>query len=151
MKLVFIIISFLCIQIEGIAQVQKKITIPKVLLNEMNQMLKNDQKYRSYISKNRNKLTIHQKDSIWELQSKIDVYNVNRLIQIIKKHGYFDSGNSNSRIAIFAMLMHTPKELKEEVANLIKSEYNKKRIDEASYGMITWHLEGRPKPILNFK
>ncbi|TXD49762.1 hypothetical protein [Polaribacter sp. IC073] len=151
MKLILTLILFSLFHVNCISQISKKIIIPKNLLNQMNEMFANDQKYRTYISKNRSNLKKFKKDSLWKLQNVIDTYNTKRLIVIIKQYGYFDSGNSNSNIAIYAMLMHTPDELKKEVTDLINIEYEKGKIDEASYGMITWHLEGRPKPIINFK
>jgi hypothetical protein len=133
------------------SQNENKIIISESTLNQLNKMYSNDQKYRAYIVKNINKLSAFKQDSLWSLQNKIDKFNTVRLISIIEKYGYFDSGNSNSRIAIHIILMHTPNELKKEVFSLIIKEYEKGRVNEASYGLITWHLKGRPRINLNYK
>lgn len=129
---------------------QEKIFFPKKIVDEMNIMIENDQKYRSYISKNKQTLIKSDQDSLWKLQTNIDTYNINRLVQLIEEFGYFDSSNSNIKAPIFIFFMHTPKDMKDKVSNLIHSEYENGKIDKASYGMILWHLEGRPEPIIKY-
>ncbi|MDX8554300.1 hypothetical protein MK851_11780 [Tenacibaculum sp. 1B UA] len=122
---------------------QEKREIPKKILEEVKIMLEKDQKNRTLLAENKNDFSKKEIDSIWRLQKTIDCKNVLRLIQIVEKYGYFHSGNSNSKEAIFAIFMHSPNKLKKKVSTLIENEKKQNRIDKGSYSLIKWHLEGR--------
>lgn len=155
-----------------------KLILNEKLIIELSEMLKNDQLYRSSLSESyidtslikeisklppqdqlelitkslnqnkKNNLSHIQKDSLWKLQHNIDKDNTKRLIQIVKKYGYINSENSNSKIPLYPMFMHTPEEYKNEVLKIIESENSHGNINLRDYKSIKWHLTGRSRKSL---
>lgn len=141
----------LCLLIVPIVASSQELSDKKILskaqLSELKLMFENDQKYRNIISDQRESLSKAEIDSLWSLQDKIDLYNTKRVIEIIKKHGYVSSINSNNNVApLQIILAHSPNVLKESVASIIDIENKAGRISKSSYGLIKWHLNDRPRP-----
>ncbi len=124
----------------------------KNLQSELTSILDLDQKYRKLIL-NENNFTKKEIDSLWDLQYKLDNQNIDKSIEIIKENGYLNAFNSKYKSPFMTVFMHTHKDKIEEVKKLIIDEKNKDNIDEASYGIIMWHLEGRKinKSSINFR
>lgn len=150
-RLYFFLLVFKFGVINSQEKIEKRILPDKILLKLMD-IINSDQKYRSTIVENRENLSKKAKDSLWDLQDKVDLKNTIRVIEVIKEYGYITSDNSNSNAPIHIVLMHTPSELKSEVLELIEEENKAGRIIKSSYGLIKWHLEGRNEVKLdNFK
>ena len=86
-----------------------------------------------------------QRDSIWEIQSKIDSLNTLKLISIIDKFG-IDSLNKVDRACgenSLIVFVHSPEGLKPIVREVINK--NKEEVGENRFRHIMWHLDGRTK------
>lgn len=140
-KLIFGLLFF--VTIINYSQNNSKVIVPENIKRELKIIIESDQKFRTYISKNRKNLLKAEIDSLWRLQSIEDNRNTRRVIEIIEEYGYLLSSNSNTRFPMHIILMHTPNQLKDTVYKVINMEMEAGRITQSSYGMITWHLDGR--------
>lgn len=121
--------------------------VDTTLIQELEKMFDDDQRLRKLLMSKHGFTTI-QKDSIWILQDSIDDYNTIRLIEIVKDYGFLNSSNSNCRVPIYAIFMHSPYEYKTQILELINTAKMKNEIDSAAYGLISWHINGRQKIVL---
>lgn len=113
------------------------------LKSELNAIKISDRKHRLYIIKNRDNLTETEIDSLWVLQSFIDLENTSKVLEIIEEFGYLSNSNAETNFPMHIVLMHTPKVLIDTVYKVINKEKEAGRIIKSSYGMIKWHLDGR--------
>lgn len=86
------------------------------------------------------------RDSLWEIQSRIDRKNTKLLIEITRKRGWVSKKQLGCTEYISPMIIfrHAPKEFWEDIRPLIKKEYEEKRMESATYGFIENHINGRP-------
>lgn len=98
------------------------------------------------IANKRNEGPKKVRDSLWEIQSKIDVKNTKLLIDIIKKRGWVSKKQLGCAEYISPMIIfrHAPEEFWEELRPLIEKEYAEKRMGSGCYGIIDNHIRGRP-------
>lgn len=115
------------------------------LWKELEEMVRNDQYYRKKIKNLDKESNQYQKqwDSIWQLQLVIDHKNTKRIIEITEKYGFPDPRRTGKPISVWLLLHHSPREYHEEIKSLIDREYNSKRMDSTTYGMLKWHVNGR--------
>ena len=137
----------------AISQESKSIKIlDSKLVNEIKLMYERDQLLRGMVlTDKQHLLTTEEKKILWKIQSDIDEYNTKRFIQIIREHGFVDSSNSNVKdAATYIILMHAPRKYYNDLQKLLQEERKKGNIDKSSYGLITWHIKGRPEPTINY-
>lgn len=93
-----------------------------------------------------------ERDSIWQLQSEIDNYNTQRLIEIVKNKGWItkQSLGCQEEIKTWIIFRHAPKTYFAQIREIIDKEYKGNRISQYEYEVINNHLKGRP-PMLNKK
>ncbi|MBL7472078.1 hypothetical protein [Robertkochia sediminum] len=91
--------------------------------------------------KNSNKF----RDSLWEIQSEIDIKNTRILIEIIKKRGWVNKAQLGcvEYIAPALIFMHSPKENWNEIQTLINKEYSENRMGKDAYNLINSHINGK--------
>jgi hypothetical protein len=130
--------------------IRDKQILPIEIISELDSIIHSDQKYRLLVAENREVFSQEKIDSLWNLQDVIDFNNTLRVVEIIEEYGYLSSENSNSNFPMHIILMHTPKELKIKVLEIIEKEKARGRIVESSYGIIKWHLKGRKEIKLYF-
>jgi len=100
------------------------------------------------IADRRPKISKEIKDSLWNIQSKIDYKNTKLLIDITKKRGWISSSKDelgcDKNIAFALVFRHAPEEFWNELKPLIDKEYIEKRMGSGAYGFIDNHIRGRP-------
>ncbi len=86
------------------------------------------------------------KDSLWEIQNRIDKKNTELLIDITQKRGWVSKKGlgCSEYISPVVIFRHAPKEFWEEIRLLIEKEYSEKRMTKGDYSFIDNHLKGRP-------
>ena len=161
---------FLILIVNIVAYAQEKINLSKEVRNQLNELIENDQKYRIklagidmdslalitldslstfdkinelFVSNKSDTFSKIEKDSLWDLQYKIDIQNSKKLFKIISEYGYLNQENSNCNIPLHIVLMHTPEQFKERTLKLVEQEYEKGKISQFNYLNIIWHLNGR--------
>ena len=87
-----------------------------------------------------------QNDSLWTLQDKIDAENTEKLIGIVKKHGWLTAKKlgCKARFKTVLFFRHAPKKYWNEIRPLIEKERTAKRLSGYEYYVIDNHLNGRP-------
>jgi hypothetical protein len=123
-------------------------------------LLANDQKYRSFLSygtlrqelidsienlsdedqvnlmvNNTRKLDKQTSDSLWILQNKIDLENINTLEKMVVKHGWLSETRLGSKISCIVLLFHTPTIKIQTMESLLLKEVKNKRMDPKEYGL----------------
>jgi hypothetical protein len=90
------------------------------------------------------------RDSLWEIQLKIDKKNTKLLIDITKKRGWVskDGLGCTEYIAPVIIFRPAPEKYWEEIKLLIDKEYAEKRMGRGDYGFIDNHLNGRPMDMI---
>lgn len=84
-------------------------------------------------------------DSLMNLQIRLDNKNTEKLIKIVKKHGYpdMDSLSCQPQVSPFLIFGHSQSKYWKKIRSLIKTERKKGRISEGDYQYIMWHTNGR--------
>lgn len=125
------------------SQEKKKKILDASLLEEIELMFDRDLLYRGCILYDKVHL-LSEKDrkALWKLQFVIDDENTQKLLEIIKKHGYVDAKNSNIEyIPMLPFFLHAPKKYWKEIKILIDKEKKKGNINDKSYDKIIAHMK----------
>lgn len=130
----------------------------KDIVDEIRLMTKLDQYVRNYFNfKSFNKKTIDSLrtrnyryetnqtylNTIGGYISNIDNHNTERLIKITRKYGFPNKDRIGESFMISLIFFHANKRYFDEIARLIEIEYKSKRMNEQTYSMIKWHINGR--------
>jgi|GEM_PF-2979852 len=109
----------------------------ELLCELMYSMIENDQKYR---------VIEPMTDSLWKLQSEIDDYNCETLIEIVKQRGWphKDRFNCEKHTGGSQIFRHADSRYFEQIEVLIMKEYKAGRMVAGDYNFIKNHLGGRP-------
>lgn len=109
----------------------------RILCEQMYSMTENDQKFRAI-----GEMT----DSLWKLQIKIDDYNCEQLIKIVKKRGWpsKESYTCDKHTGGVIILRHAQEKYFPQIQNLINTEFSAGRIGSGDYNFIKNHIMGRP-------
>jgi hypothetical protein len=93
------------------------------------------EKYGEYRRKN---------DSLRNLMQRIDNSNTNKLLQLTNQYGFPSKDRLKAiRASAYFIFVHSPKKYRQEIRELITSEYKNKRISEYEKAYIFWHINGR--------
>lgn len=86
-----------------------------------------------------------KKDSLMDLQVKLDNRNTRQLLSFVKKKGYpnMKELGCNGYSAPVLIFVHSPEKYWKEVKNMINEEKKEKRISKGDYQYIMWHINGR--------
>ncbi|GAA0744578.1 hypothetical protein [Gaetbulibacter jejuensis] len=145
------LILIILIQFSFICFGQESIENNGEMCRLLNEMINNDQLYRSGeilggsfgTENNSSKKEI---DSVWSLQIKIDNRNTEKLIELTKKYGWIsDERIDCPKLNIWLIFRHSQKKYFPEILELITKEHEAKRLNDFHYRLIKNHLEGRPK------
>ena len=86
----------------------------------------------------------NKQDSIVKVRDKIDLSNTKKLIQLTKRYGFPSKNRLKAKKACsYLIFVHSPREYREEIKQLISEEYKMQRISEYEKAYIDWHLQGR--------
>jgi len=107
-------------------------------------------KLASIIEKKRPALSKVYRDSLMELQIKLDNVNTEILIDIIKKRGYPNKKNCDCKMFPGIIFRHSQSEYWPEIGILIEKEFTEGRMNNGTYSMVKNHINGR-KGHINFK
>ncbi|GGZ65759.1 hypothetical protein [Mesonia mobilis] len=85
-------------------------------------------------------------DSLWEIQSKIDIENTKTLIDITKKRGWVSKKQLKCKNYISPVLIfrHAPEKFWKDLKPLIEKEFKAGRMNSGDYWFINNHINGRP-------
>ena len=97
------------------------------------------------IANKKNEVSNKVKDSLWILQSALDLKNTKLLLEIIKERGFPDIKKLDCKgyAAPFLILVHSPEEFWIEIKDILDKEIKNESINKPDYDYIMWHINGR--------
>jgi len=110
----------------------------------LSEMFENDQRIRKMELLYNG--TEKEKDSLWEIQSQIDIKNTELLIEITEKRGWVSKSElgCERQIAPVVIFRHSPEKYFTTIKKLIDKEREARRMNSGDHMFIDNHLKGRP-------
>lgn len=116
----------------------------ELLVEEIKHMIAEDQHYREEIKK-LSELEANyseNRDSLLEIQHKVDKYNNKNLLDITLRYGFPSAERLGEPILAWRIFQHSPQEFHEELKFRIKDEFEKGRIPSSEYAALNRHFNG---------
>lgn len=108
-------------------------SLDKKLIDSLNELT--TENYIAFKQSHKSELSKRQKDSLWNIQNKIDLDNTNRLYEIVVDYGWLSKTQLDSMVDPMVFLFHTPKKTIVKMQDILLKEVQAKRMEPIKYAM----------------
>lgn len=110
------------------------------LIESLKEVMTSDQKYRLLMQ---NETSQSRKDSLWELQAKVDAQNTEYLLDFTRKKGFPNPDRIKEPLNLWVIFHHSPKKYQRQIESLLNKEVEEGRFGKMEFELVKWSLGGR--------